>query len=340
MATMNKIWDKALRISLSTSRLILIAPDGGDIHFGFRKNLQLDQINKSSMKKIYCFGGSTTFGHGVGNENTWPSLLANQIGFEIVNCGIVKNDLKASLNTLVALLRLGHKPDAIIFLDGINEFSGFTFWLANQNSYIDFDTNYINLNHFYEMGRITKTRFSGILNFFFGAPGRNFQVNFQKKLENEVQSQKKNVILKFIRIMRASYQVFADRHKIINHELTKTESNAMVEQAAQSYLNSKKTIKRIANAFDISNIFFFLQPSLFDCRNNSKPNAKHIYLKELYRKIKEEDTEIIDISEELSVNKVAISPEMFYDWQHLNEEGNKILAQVIEKNIRLHSNLL
>jgi hypothetical protein len=48
MDIMNKNWDKPLTLGLCTSKLILIAPDGGDNLFGFRK---MDKIENSTLKK-------------------------------------------------------------------------------------------------------------------------------------------------------------------------------------------------------------------------------------------------------------------------------------------------
>ena len=336
MDIMNKDWDKPLTLSLCTSKLVLIAPDGGDDLFGFRK---MDKIENSVSKKIYCFGGSTTFGHGVSDNGTWPSFLKRNTGFEVFNCGVVKNDLKSSLHTLVSLLRLGHKPDVIIFLDGINEFSGYNFWANNQSHYIDIDTNYVSLNHFYEVGRFSKSRYFSLANFIFGSRGGNFSVNVLKNFEILFKNQERNILYNFIGLVKAVFKTIKDHNKVIHRKLTDNEKKEMVVGAAQSYLKSKGTIERIGKAYGISKPFFLLQPSFFDIPNTSEPNGKHIYLKELYKEITTADSEVIDISRELSAEGSAILGEMFYDWQHLNEKGNEILAKIIEKNIRTHSNL-
>ena len=337
---LNKEWDKPLTISLCTSKLILIAPDGGDNLFGFRENLEVIKIEDAGSKKIYCFGGSTTFGHGVDNKDTWPSILKNNTGSNIVNCGIVKGDLKSSLHTLVALLRLGHKPDAIIFLDGINESSGYTYWVNNQNNYIDLDTNYIILNHFYESGRLSRFRLVSLISFLFGTRGLNFTINFLKNYKIIFNYPKKNVLRKLKMIIQTTVKVFKDHNKMVELKFTSSERTDMVLHAAQSYLRSKRMIQKISEAYGIKNLFFFLQPSLFDLSSTTESNGRHIYLKNLYAEITNSDPEVIDISNDLNVDGVAILPEMFYDWAHLDEKGNCILAKIIEKNIRSHSNLL
>jgi len=337
---MNKDWDKPLKISLCTSKLILIAPDGGDSLFGFRENLQANKTVNAGSKKIYCFGGSTTFGHGVDSKDTWPSVLKNNTGSHIINCGIVKSDLKSSLHTLVDLLRLGHKPDAIIFLDGVNESSGYTYWVHNQSNYIDLDTNYVALNHFYEAGRLSRFRLVSFVSFLFRARGINFILNFLKNYKIIFKNQEKNGLHKLKEIIQASVKVFKDHNKIVDFKFTSGERTDMVFQAAQSYLRSKSVIQIISEAYGIKNLFFFLQPTLFDLSSNTESNGRHIYLKDLYSEITNTDPEVIDISNDLSVDGIAILPEMFYDWAHLDEKGNYILAKIIEKNIRLHSNLL
>ena len=337
---MHKDWDKPLEISLCTSKLILIAPDGGDRLFGFREDLQVNKTVEAGSKKIYCFGGSTTFGHGVDSKATWPSILKNSTGSDVINCGVVKNDLKSSLHTLVTLLRLGHKPDAIIFFDGVNESSGYTYWVNNQSNYIDLDTNYTTLNHFYGAGRLSRFRLVSLISFVFGERGINFILNFLKNCEIIFKHQEKNILRKLKKLIQATTKTFEDHDKIVELKFTYDERRDMVFQAAQSYLRSKSTIQKISEAYGIKHLFFFLQPSLFDLSSNTESNGRHDYLKDLYSEITNADPEVIDISNDLSWDGVAILPEMFYDWAHLNEKGNYILANIIEKNIRLHSNLL
>jgi hypothetical protein len=81
--------------------------------------------------RIYVFGGSTTFGYQVSDEHTWPSHLsrilnerAGQDGLntriEVRNYGRGFYYPSQEVALLVDLLRSGHRPNLVVFLDGLN----------------------------------------------------------------------------------------------------------------------------------------------------------------------------------------------------------------------------
>jgi len=77
---------------------------------------------KSEKKRIVAIGGSTTYGVGVSDRQTWPfyldSLLKDK--YEVLNCGIpghstVENIIFASLDLS------GYNPDIVIVQAGLND---------------------------------------------------------------------------------------------------------------------------------------------------------------------------------------------------------------------------
>jgi hypothetical protein len=81
--------------------------------------------------RIYVFGGSTTFGYQVSDEHTWPSHLSTilnersrreglDIRIDVRNYGRGFYYPSQEVALLVDLLRSGHRPDLVIFLDGLN----------------------------------------------------------------------------------------------------------------------------------------------------------------------------------------------------------------------------
>lgn len=69
----------------------------------------------SSKSKLLTFGCSHTLGVGVGNEETWPHLLANKIQHSHINCGIqgISNDtISRAVLSYTEIL----KPDLIVVL--------------------------------------------------------------------------------------------------------------------------------------------------------------------------------------------------------------------------------
>ena len=77
--------------------------------------------------RIIAVGGSTTFGSGVTNENTWPIILEKKLqnisegkNIEVINAGIAgMNSLEGS--KLIKEKLIHFKPDLIIIFDGNND---------------------------------------------------------------------------------------------------------------------------------------------------------------------------------------------------------------------------
>lgn len=98
----------------------------------------LPPVSKENEYKIYCLGGSTTYGSFVSDEHTWPSLLMKTLNDSLslktycVNYGTPGYSPSQETAQFLQLLKLGHRPSLVIFMDGVNtgpvydgsEFSG------------------------------------------------------------------------------------------------------------------------------------------------------------------------------------------------------------------------
>ncbi|MGE0255068.1 MAG: SGNH/GDSL hydrolase family protein [Alphaproteobacteria bacterium] len=73
------------------------------------------------VPKVYFFGGSTIWGTGSRDEDTIPSQFARITGFHAENFGETAYTAHQSLVRLIQLLQDGHRPDIVIFYDGVNE---------------------------------------------------------------------------------------------------------------------------------------------------------------------------------------------------------------------------
>ncbi len=89
------------------------------------------QKNSGPVLRVFCFGGSTTFGYNVSDEHTWPSYLSgilNKIAeeaglgvqIEVTNYGRGMYTPAQELALLTTLIKAGHRPDLAIFMDGAN----------------------------------------------------------------------------------------------------------------------------------------------------------------------------------------------------------------------------
>lgn len=71
---------------------------------------------------IWLFGGSTTWGVGVTDCDTIPSVMNGLLPREtVVNLGVPAYGRNAEIDRLFHLLRQGHRPRAVLFLDGLND---------------------------------------------------------------------------------------------------------------------------------------------------------------------------------------------------------------------------
>ena len=158
-----------------------------DIHEKYKKN--------KNKKKIFCFGGSTTFGWYVPYEDSYPHQLeilhSEKIAF--FNVGICGSDISQNLYLLLDLIRIGLIPDEVIFLDGINEKQGFIQSASNRDNY-EFKTN----SYDYLIGKINKTKSNKI-----------------KRLINKIFKRKKIDNSKFLKFTRNQATEYILSYQII-----------------------------------------------------------------------------------------------------------------------------
>jgi len=69
---------------------------------------------------VYFFGGSTTWGTGVNDETTIPSLYSGLSGNPARNFGESAWRPRQSINRLIDLYQNGHRPDVVVFYNGVN----------------------------------------------------------------------------------------------------------------------------------------------------------------------------------------------------------------------------
>lgn len=96
---------------------------------GFRRGLDQGPWPPDPKNyNIYFFGGSTAFGKGVRDEDTVPSQLQQALGsvegrpvkvYNFARGGFYSSQERLLFDELTTL---GHRPDAAVFLDGLNEF--------------------------------------------------------------------------------------------------------------------------------------------------------------------------------------------------------------------------
>ena len=85
-----------------------------------------------SRPLIFAFGGSTTLGHGLAADETWPHMLNGILGANVgpastatgpvvINFGSQAYDQRTEIDKLIYLLRRGYRPSKVVMLDGWND---------------------------------------------------------------------------------------------------------------------------------------------------------------------------------------------------------------------------
>jgi len=103
--------------------------------FPIRRTINPPNDQNLPVVEIFAFGGSTTFGYHVSDEHTWPSHLSKilnekseaeglSIHVEVFNYGRAYYVPSQETVLLIDLLKSGHRPSLVLFMDGLNQ--GFT----------------------------------------------------------------------------------------------------------------------------------------------------------------------------------------------------------------------
>jgi lysophospholipase L1-like esterase len=94
---------------------------------GFRTTKKIDYQNKGSTYRVFTIGGSTAEEIYTDDQKTWSALLEGQLAktlgkdVEVINTGFAGLRAPHHYKTLEHILR--YKPDAAIFLMGINDWN-------------------------------------------------------------------------------------------------------------------------------------------------------------------------------------------------------------------------
>jgi hypothetical protein len=85
---------------------------------GFRSN---GTMHGTMDGAVWSFGGSTTFGYGVADNETIPAALESRLRQPVFNFGVPGHFSIHETRLLGHYLRIGFRPSVAVFLDGVNE---------------------------------------------------------------------------------------------------------------------------------------------------------------------------------------------------------------------------
>lgn len=282
-------------------------------------NIEAEGIRKTTTSKdgrvIRFFGGSTMWGARVIDKNTIPSWFGqcNSDGYKIVNHGESGFNARQELATLINVFLKKEKTDLVVFYDGVNDVD----FLCNPEMSIPGHRRELQFRQKLMTQNSTQSYMKG--NDTMLALGKGFF--YKLFLNNTVQVLDRTIGKYITKESQLAYTCHLDENR--------------AEKVADNLLNCWKTGHEVA-AKNGSDFIAILQPNIYvDAANHEylhkersglqAKNFQKVY-KILKEKIQEEKLDwIFDFSNILDGTKDPL----YFDFCHLNGEGNKIVADRI-----------
>jgi lysophospholipase L1-like esterase len=265
---------------------------------------------------IFTFGGSTMWGSGVSDDQTIASYLSKTLNhkrtaYRVVNYGEVGYSFTQEVIQLLLLLREGHRPDYVIFYDGVNDvYAGYQ---AGKAELI--------MN-----AELISQKFSEEEPTAFEYLGKGF-----KRL-----AQDHFLLYKSFRLVIGKFR----------HPFAESGSNFAPEKIERlalsirdSYVKTYRLLEIMAETYEFDFICFwqpsgFLEKKLYPEEFNSHPRFKDKTLKALSLKttetiLKHRLPRLFDLTDVLKDRKTLY----YFDSIHLSPEGNKTVALKIAERL-------
>jgi len=280
---------------------------------GLRKTWNPAVPPGQKAKKVFCFGGSTTWGVGARDDFTIPSLLSKKLNqgrerFLVVNYGERGYTLMQEVINLVVLLKQGNVPDYVIFYDGVNEVL-----VGSKNN---------------QAGS------------FYGADTVEFKLfkmaeeGFWTKIGRTLQEAKIYLALKDLRAWVRRQLKRARGHSPEEEKALEK----LADDIVGDYLKNMEFVRDLARGFGFKYLFVW-QPALITnkaltAEEKQEPSWNNMDLVKTYqlvyaRMAKVQQSHFYNIADMFDQK----TDTLFFSWAHITEEGN---AQVVD---RLHQML-
>jgi hypothetical protein len=274
---------------------------------GLRKTWNPPATQDQKVKKVFCFGGSTTWGIGSRDDFTIPSLLSKKLNqgsdrFVVVNYGEQTYCSKQEVINLVLLLIQGKIPDYVIFYDGVNE------------AMVGFNT-----------GRAGSC--FGFNNFEFKLIKNE---TFWQKLHRYLQE---SYIYTGVTEVRSWIRRSFKRDRGFSPEELK-KLNQLADDLVDDYLENIEFVKRLSESFGFKCLFLW-QPALFTNKaltadEKKEPAWKYMDWVKITELVYERMAKVkMDHFYNISDMFDHKNKTLFFSWAHITEEGNELVTDRI-----------
>jgi lysophospholipase L1-like esterase len=273
--------------------------------------------SNDNVIKIYMFGGSTLWGTGARDDFTIPSLLAKELlnsgrSVQVKNFGETGYVSTQSLVELLLQLKQGNIPDVVIFYDGINDiFSGL------QNHAAGIPQNEENRKK--EFNLLKSRRYVDLRNSFFK------ETLYRSNI--------------YLLLNQLRQKIFKISTKEIN--FIPDDSKNMESKIIESYVFNIKRVNQLSKEYGFKAIFYW-QPVVFTkdyvTPYEKKKQESCLYCRDFFNKtyaqISRREPELRHYNfYNLSNIFAHYQQPLFIDCWHISEEGNRIIAHRIGKDV-------
>jgi len=280
-------------------------------------NPNFNNIEKSEIKEVFIFGGSTVWGAGSPDSMTIASYLSEELNaqnlkFSVFNKGQPGHTQTQEIIQLITLLKRGNRPDYVIFLDGANDSSMSLINPKDAYSHLRFNhtRDVFNLDFAY-----LKMHYLGSLNLY-------------------------QLALKISQYGRESVPlniVETNREKFLE------ESRTLINDAQDNIHTNYILMQALSKAYDFK-FRIFLQPTIASKKDSLTSEEKIIWEKYRNDKVIFEydafhqmynDFDYFKYPKIINISQIfdGVSITTFIDPVHYSPEGNQLLANEIAKFI-------
>ena len=275
----------------------------------YNSRITVSGLNKDKIanKKIYFFGGSGMWGYGSNDENTIPSNFERISKIKSYNFAESAWNSNQSLFYLIKLLKEGHKPDLVVFLNGVND-------ISKCNSYENLKSDVIQERQIRRRLLVLKSKSNLTLEYYFSIP-KEFFYNLKNKfgLLDEISLKKKSTI--------------CDKNK----------AKIIAENIYQNWNLANKLITDYGGKFYavLEPHIIFNNPELYDYISTDDAQIKNVSI--VYKEIEEKLNNYKYFKNFKNIYKgYQENFPIFIDTHHVSPNGNQIFAKEILNQIEIN----